>query len=54
MRILLSVLTIIALNAPVPGASWHGLLTPCVTEDSSGCFWDAGDRGNGEGVSFVG
>lgn len=27
-------------------------LPPCPTEDSSGCFWDAGRRGNGRGYSF--
>lgn len=26
---------------------------PCATEDSPGpCFWDAGSRGNGQGLSF--
>ena len=26
--------------------------TPCVTEDSRDCYWDATIRGNGEGRSF--
>jgi hypothetical protein len=26
--------------------------TPCATEDSEDCFWDATVRGNGEGRSF--
>lgn len=25
---------------------------PCATEDSTGCYWDADARGNGEGESF--
>lgn len=33
-------------NGPAP-------MPPCVQEDSPGpCFWDAGERGNGEGSSF--
>lgn len=28
------------------------LTTPCATEDSSNCYWDAA-RGNGTGHSFV-
>lgn len=28
-------------------------LPPCATEDSSDCIWDAPNRGNGEGRSFV-
>lgn len=28
-------------------------LPPCAAEDSSGCYWDAAARGNGEGTSFV-
>jgi len=27
--------------------------TPCATEDSSNCVWDAQARGNGVGQSFV-
>ena len=27
---------------------------PCVTEDAPGpCYWDARERGNGQGTSFV-
>lgn len=29
------------------------ILPPCPTEDSTGCYWDAAARGNGEGVSFI-
>lgn len=28
-------------------------LTPCPTEDSSFCRWDANYQGNGEGTSFL-
>lgn len=28
-------------------------LTPCATEDSSDCYWNAATMGNGEGRSFV-
>ena len=27
-------------------------LTPCPTEDSTNCFWDANAQGNGQGQSF--
>lgn len=27
--------------------------TPCATEDSSDCYWDAAERGNGTGASFL-
>lgn len=27
--------------------------TPCPTEDSANCYWDAGNMGNGVGQSFV-
>jgi len=30
-----------------------GMMPPCVTEDSTGCYWSAGSMGNGEGRSFV-
>jgi hypothetical protein len=26
---------------------------PCLTEDSTWCYWDASTQGNGQGVSFV-
>jgi hypothetical protein len=40
------------------GALWVflavlGGLPPCEWEDSTGCFWDAQERGNGLGRSFV-
>lgn len=28
-------------------------LPACPTEDSTGCYWDASIRGNGEGHSFI-
>lgn len=28
-------------------------LTPCPTEDSTGCNWDASRHGNGQGDSFI-
>lgn len=27
-------------------------LPPCPTEDSTGCYWDASQMGNGEGVNL--
>ena len=27
--------------------------TPCPTEDSTNCFWDAQSRGNGQGRSYM-
>lgn len=27
--------------------------TPCATEDSDNCYWDANSRGNHSGQSFV-
>lgn len=27
-------------------------LPPCPTEDSAGCYWDASQMGNGEGVNL--
>ena len=29
------------------------LTTPCATEDSSNCFYDASTRGNGIGMSLI-
>lgn len=29
------------------------LTTPCATEDSANCYWDASSRGNGMGTSFI-
>ncbi|MFV0512539.1 MAG: hypothetical protein ACK5MY_02715 [Jhaorihella sp.] len=28
-------------------------LPPCVTEDSSNCVWNAAERGNATGASFI-
>ena len=33
------------------GAKW--IVAPCKEEDGSRCYWDAGNRGNGIGHSFV-
>lgn len=33
------------------GAAYR--LNPCRVEDGRHCYWDAGDRGNGAGDSFV-
>lgn len=33
------------------GSAWR--FTPCRYEDSNNCFWDAQNRGNGIGNSFV-
>ena len=36
-----------------PGFFHNVELQPCAEEDSAGpCYWDAGKRGNGEGLSF--
>jgi len=55
--------TALVLFGVLIGASWSALnatlkpssiqLTPCETEDSDNCYWDASTRGNGEGVSFI-
>ena len=29
------------------------LATPCQTEDSTGCYWNAETSGNGQGTSFI-
>ena len=26
---------------------------PCATEDSTNCYWNSSERGNGEGTSFI-
>lgn len=41
------VFSIMAPALTVPG------LPPCVTEDSTGCYWDAETMGNGQGVDVV-
>ena len=28
-------------------------LQPCATEDSDQCYWDASERGNGDGSDFI-
>jgi hypothetical protein len=40
------ILTFVALVSPL-------VLTPCEYEDSNGCYWDAGQSGNGVGHSFT-
>ena len=51
----------VVLSAGVLGAGVGALLAndsnpffnECAQEDSSNCFWDAQERGNGEGYSYV-
>lgn len=44
-------LAVVAALAFLPFAfAWF---TPCATEDSSNCYWDAAERGNGTGTSFL-
>lgn len=43
----LALITLAAILPSVP------TIPPCQTEDSTGCYWDAGHRGNGQGQSFV-
>lgn len=41
-------------DAPVvPDSPSESPLPPCPTEDSEGCYWDASEHGNGEGVDVV-
>lgn len=51
-----AVLPLVA-HTPAPGASRASAvavqLTPCATEDSDDCYWDAAVRGNGVGQSFT-
>lgn len=35
------------------GLMIHVQVTPCPTEDSTWCYWDATSRGNGNGESFI-
>lgn len=35
------------------GAALHVVATPCKTEDSTFCTWDAAARSNGKGISFI-
>jgi hypothetical protein len=32
---------------------WLALTTPCPTEDSTNCYWDAQTQGNGRGTSSL-
>lgn len=48
------ILVIAALFAGhLAGAQHASGLPPCVTEDSTDCYWDADVMGNGYGRSFV-
>ena len=40
----------ILLATPEPGTIRLG---PCQTEDSTNCYWDAAQHGNGQGVPFL-
>lgn len=53
---------VITFHTHVPGTNWtyvelrdgsEWMATPCRTEDSTACWWDACRRGNGEGTSFL-
>lgn len=40
----------VLIASPAPGEIRLG---PCPTEDSANCYWDATERGNGLGRSFI-
>lgn len=42
-----------ALAVLVGAALGVGAMPPCLSEDSTGCYWNARTMGNGEGRSFV-
>jgi len=44
--------TLIAALALALAALTPASLPPCASEDSTGCYWDAAHRGNGQGQSF--
>jgi hypothetical protein len=39
---------VVQTSTPAPDA-----LLPCITEDASGCYWDASEQGDGTGQDFV-
>ena len=44
-----------ALAVALVASLWIGwaTVTPCQTEDSNWCAWDASAQGNGQGQSFI-
>lgn len=54
MRKVLSILVLmVAMLAGGAGIAQASELAPCEFEDSANCYWDASERGNGKGDSFV-
>ena len=48
----LAALTLIVWVA-LTGVSLHAVATPCKTEDSTLCYWNADTQGNRQGESFL-
>ena len=54
MRKIFSILVLmVAMLAGGAGIAQASELAPCEFEDSANCYWDASERGNGQGDSFV-
>lgn len=54
MRKVLSILALmVAMLAGGAGMAHAAELPPCEFEDSTNCYWDAAERGNGTGDSFT-
>lgn len=54
MRKVLSILALmVAMLAGGAGMANASELPPCAEEDSTNCYWDSSERGNGEGASFT-
>lgn len=54
MRKVLSILVLaVAMLAGGAGVAQAQGMEPCKHEDSANCYWDAAERGNGQGDSFV-
>lgn len=54
MRKVFSILVLmVAMLAGGAGIAQASELAPCEFEDSANCYWDASERGNGQGDSFV-
>lgn len=54
-RVRAAVRTLVVVLPLLGGFAWalFPAYTPCATEDSTNCYWDADLAGNGEGRSFV-
>jgi len=50
---ILKLLVLLTTGTPAQDMDWTQGLPPCQEEDSDNCYWDAGDRGNGLGHSFI-